>query len=356
MLHVHGVQVLLFAEGGEQLPFDVRPLRAMPYHLTSGGIPTDIDSTKAQLVERLKNARAAQNTAVDSPIFQLVEGFPDIQRIKTDVFRDRVHYSTKLKEQIAIARKQGKEALSILEKQLDGIGDIESGVVIDLFLSYRSVKAWAEMVDLVKKMSPPLAETVMVQEQLALALNRDEKGEEAENVLLDLLEKRGPSSETYGILGRVYKDRWEAAYKSRDELLASGLLDQAIEAYVRGFEADWRDAYPGVNAVTLMELKDPPDPRRIKTIPVVEYAIERRIATGKPDYWDFAARLELAILARDKGMAMKSVANALALLREPWEAETTIRNLRLIRKARERRRDTDEWAKQIEESLEKKSK
>ena len=355
-VHVHGVQVLLFAEGGEQLPFDVRPLRAMPYHLTSRGIPTDIDSTKAQLVKRLQNARAAQDTAVDSPIFQLVEGFPDIQRIKTDVFRDRVRYSTELKEQIAIARKQGKEALSILEKQLDDIRDIESGVVIDLFLSYRSVKAWAEMVDLVKKMSPPLAETVMVQEQLALALNRDEKGEEAENVLLNLLEKRGPSSETYGILGRVYKDRWEAAYKSRDELLASGLLDQAIEAYVRGFEADWRDAYPGVNAVTLMELKDPPDPRRIKTISVVEYAVDRRIATGKPDYWDFAARLELAILARDKGMAMKSVSNALALLRETWEAETTIRNLRLIREARERRRDTDEWAKQIEESLEKRSK
>ena len=348
--------VLLFAEGGEQLPFDVRPLRAMPYHLTSGGMPTDIDSTRAQLVERLQNARAARNTAVDSPIFQLVEGFPDIQRIKTDVFRDRVRYSTELKEQIAVARKQGKEVLSSLEKQLDDIRDIESGVVIDLFLSYRSVKAWAEMVDLVKRMSPPLAETVMVQEQLALALNRDEKGEEAENVLLNLLEKRGPSSETYGILGRVYKDRWEAAYKSRDELLASGLLDQAIEAYVHGFEADWRDAYPGVNAVTLMELKDPPDPRRIKTIPVVEYAVDRRIATGKPDYWDFAARLELAILARDKDMAMKSASNALALLREPWEVETTIRNLRLIREARERRRDTDEWAKQIEESLEKRSK
>jgi hypothetical protein len=32
--------------------------------------------------------------------------------------------------------------------------------------------------------------------------------------------------------------RWEAAYKSGDELLAAGLLDQAIEAYLHGFEAD----------------------------------------------------------------------------------------------------------------------
>ena len=134
------------------------------------------------------------------------------------------------------------------------------------------------------------------------------------------------------------------------------MLDQAIEAYVKGFEADWRDAYPGVNAVTLMEIKEPPDPRRTKIIPVVKYAVDRRIAAGKPDYWDYATRLELAILAKDKDSAIESVSTALPLLREPWEAETTIRNLRLIREARERRQDIAEWTKEMEQALEKRSK
>jgi tetratricopeptide (TPR) repeat protein len=348
--------VLLFAKDSGQLPFDVAPLRAMAYQLTAEGKTADVGITKMELVKRLKEAKEAQSSAIDSPIFQLVEGFPEIDHTKTDVFRDRVQYSAKIKEQIAASRNQGKAALLNLEKQLGDINNLESGVVIDLFLSYRAVKAWAEMVSSVKKMSPALANTVMVQEQLALALNRDKKGEEAEKVLLDLLKRRGPSSETFGILGRVYKDRWETSYKDGDELLAAGLLDQAIEAYVHGFEADWRDAYPGVNAVTLMELKEPPDPRRTKIIPVVEYAVDRRIATGKPDYWDYATRLELAVLAKDKDTAMKSVSSALALLREPWEAETTIRNLRLIREARERRQDTVEWTEQIEQSLEKRSK
>jgi len=348
--------VLLFVKESGQLPFDVAPLRAMPYCLTTEGKTADIDTTKLELVKRLKEAKEAQNSGIDSPIFQLVEGFPEIDHTKTDVFRDRVQYSAKVKEQIAGARKQGKEALLNLERQLGDIGDLESGVVIDLFLSYRAVKAWPEMVSLFQKMSPALANTVLVQEQLALALNRDGKGEEAERVLLDLIKKRGPGSETYGILGRVYKDRWEAAYENGDELLAEGLLDQSIEAYVHGFEADWRDAYPGVNAVTLMEIKEPPDPRRTKLIPVVEYAVDRRIATGKPDYWDYATRLELAVLAKDKDTAIKSVANALALLRETWEAETTIRNLQLIQEARDRRQDTAEWPKQIEQALERRSK
>jgi hypothetical protein len=52
-----------------------------------------------------------------------------------------------------------------------------------------------------------LRTTVMVQEQYALALNRNGQGDKAERVLRAVIEHKGPSSETYGILGRVYKDR-----------------------------------------------------------------------------------------------------------------------------------------------------
>ncbi len=339
--------VLLFAEGG-RLPFDVAPLRAMPYRLTANGAPTDIATTRATLVERL---RAARDPAPDSPVFQLVEGFPEVDHTKTDVFRDRVRYAAEMKERLAAARTQGIEPLRALEQELGPLANLESGVIIDLFLSYRAVKGWREMVDLVKKMPRPLADTVMVQEQLALALNRLGKGEEAERVLTTLLDRRGPSSETYGILGRVYKDRWETALKSEQKDLADGLLDRAIDAYRRGFEADWRDAYPGVNAVTLMELKEPPDPQRKQLIPVVTYAVERRIATGKPDYWDHATLLELAILGKKEKNAKAALKAALPGVRESWEPETTARNLRLIREARARRNETLSWAQPIEEAL-----
>ncbi len=341
--------ILIFFEGG-RLPFDVAPLRAMPYQLTAHGTPKDVPTAKAALVDRLREAR---NAAPDSPIFQLVDGMrpPDIDRLKTDVFRERVRYSAQMKERLGVARKQGVEALSVVEKELGTIADQESAVVIDLFLSYRAVKAWDDMIGLVDKMAPPLAATVMVQEQLALALNRAGKGDLAEQVLKDLLDRRGPSSETYGILGRIYKDRWEAALTRGETLLARGLLDKAIDAYVRGLEADWRDAYPGVNAVTLMEIRDPPDPRREKLIPVVAYAVERRIAGGKPDYWDHATRLELAVLAKDQEDAMAALADALASIREPWEPETTSRNLRLIREARERRHEALPWSGGIEAEL-----
>jgi hypothetical protein len=280
-----------------------------------------------------------------------VQEYPDIQRDKTDVFRDRVRYSEEAKKRLAAARKAGLDAVRQEEQSLGDIANAESGVVIDLYLSYRAVKGWDEMIALAGKMSRPLAETVMVQEQLGLALNRAGKSDAAEKVLLDLIERRGPSSETHGILGRVYKDRWEAASKAGDSFTAEGLLDNAINAYLKGFEADWRDAYPGVNAVTLMALKNPPDTRLAELVPVVAYAVNRRIAKGKPDYWDYATLLELGVLGKNEAAARSATAQALAIMREKWEAESTARNLRLIREARSLRGESYAWADQIEAAL-----
>jgi tetratricopeptide (TPR) repeat protein len=339
--------VLVYA-GNSRLPFDVAPLRALPYKLSAGGLPDDLANCRAELVKRLKAAHDSvtqRGTATDSPLYQLVEGFPEIDHTKTDVFREQVQYSAEIKARLAEARQQGVGAIREVEQAIGPIAEQESGVVVDLFLSYRAVKAWQHMMALVTKMAAPLAATVMVQEQLALALNRAGRGEEAEKVLLALLDRRGPSSETYGILGRVYKDRWEAASKRGDEFEARSLLNKAISAYLRGFEADWRDAYPGVNAVTLMTLRNPPDSRRDQILPVVSYAVERRIATGKPDYWDHATRLDLAVLAKDEERAIEALGDALTSVREKWEPETTARNLRLIREAREQRGGIEPWMK-----------
>lgn len=350
--------VAIFYSGGARLPFDVADLRALPYKLNSADTPADVANDKAALVDRLVAAfKAAEDKPLmDSPIFQLLDGFPNITSDKTDVFREQVQYSAEIKSRLEEARRHGVDDIRAIEKELGDIKNQESGVVIDLFLSYRSVEAWDDMIALVDKMSHPLAATVLVQEQLALALNRAGQSEKAEKVLTDLIERRGPSSETYGILGRVYKDRWESALKSGDKFLARGIVDKAIEAYMRGFESDWRDAFPGINAVTLMELKEPPDPRREGLIPVVAYGAERRIVSGTPDYWDYATRLELAVLAKDEKRAMDALGDALANVREPWEPETTARNLRLIREARERRHEVFPWAKEIEEELEHKVK
>jgi uncharacterized protein DUF4071 len=345
---------LIFAANSGALPFDVAPLRGLPYTLGADGKPLRPADDSEALVQRLIGARAG---AADSPVFQLLDGFPDIQRLKTDVFRDRVEYSRQMKERLAGARQAGVEKLRAIEQEIAAAPgsweNTEAGVVVDLFLSYRAVSAWADMQRLVGEMTPALAATPLVREQHAFALNRSGDSGQAERILLELIAARGPSSETCGLLGRVYKDRWDRALKRDDTLAARGLLKKAISTYLQGFETDWRDAYPGINAVTLMELSDPPDPRRTRLLPVVAYAVERRIAAGKPDYWDYATLVELAVLAKDEEAAIAALGDALAAVREPWERESTANNLRLIGNARARRGERLAWAGAIEAELRK---
>ena len=356
----HGVRagstVLVFAEGAGPLPFDVALLRGLPYQLGANGKPIRAESDRAALVARL---RAARELAVDSPVYQMVDGFPDIQRLKTDVFRSRVDYSRQMKYRLGDARKLGPDAVRAIEDELAATpfwaADTEAAILIDLYLSYRAVKDWQPMMALAAKMPPHLAATSMVQEQLGFALNRAGKPDEAESVLKAVIDRHGASSETCGILGRVYKDRWEAAVRAGETFAARGWLTKAIDTYLQGFEADWRDAYPGINAVTLMELKDPPDPRRARLIPVVAYAVERRVRAGQSDYWDHATRLELAVLGRDEATATDALQNALAAVREKWEPETTARNLRLIRQCRDSRGEPLVWAAEFERELDRRA-
>ena len=193
----------------KRAPFDLAPDRVLPYALDHDGGPADPAKDIEVLASALRAARAA---ATDSPVFQLIDELPtpQIDRLKTDVFRDQAAYSAEVKSRLAAARADGVAALREVEHDLGPLEDVEAGVLVDLLLSFRAAKGWEEMIRLVEAMPEPVRRTALVREQYGFALNRAQRSADAERVLLDVIEDRGPSSETLGLLGRVYKDRWEA--------------------------------------------------------------------------------------------------------------------------------------------------
>ncbi|MEM7187881.1 MAG: TRAFs-binding domain-containing protein [Bacteroidota bacterium] len=109
----------------------------------------------------------------------------------------------------------------------------------------------------------------------------------------------------------------------------------AIKSYKEGFDADWRDAYPGVNLVTLLELKGDRDLLE-QYLPVVQFANKRKIERTGPDYWDLATEGELAVLDRNYETATQHFSEAIALIpdNESWMLETSVNNLKIIQSAR----------------------
>jgi hypothetical protein len=124
----------------------------------------------------------------------------------------------------------------------------------------------------------------------------------------------------------------------------------AIEAYMKGVEANPRDIYPGINALTLMELGDRSQRSRFQLLPVVQLSAEQRL-TSKSDYWDHATLMEIAVIGKDETASRVHLDDALKAFREPWERVTTARNLCLLRRAREERGEFVPWAKAIERRL-----
>jgi MAP3K TRAFs-binding domain len=341
---------VLLSASPSRMPFDVAPLRAIKYTLRADGGPDNVDFTRATLVRFLNQARKA---AVDSPVFDLLKWLrpPVIDPTVSAAFRDSALAAESMKEHIANAGRQSAAALAECEASLGVIANADAGVVLALFTAYRDARAYDQMIALVQKMAVPLSQTAFVQEELALALNRTGHGDRAEKIVRSLVGSQGPSSEGLGILGRIYKDRWDEARQAGNLALARGLLTNAINHYVRGFETDWRDYYPGINALTLMEWTDPPDPRRSEIAPVVKYAVRRRIAVGQPDYWNYASAIELAVIGSEQEWADEALGQALALSPTPFMVESTVRNLRLIREARQSRGEATDWIRAIEDQL-----
>lgn len=334
----------IFASGSK-LPFDLNAVRCLPYGYDKDKQLTNVDKDIENLTNQLKRAKTQKTT--DSPVYQLVDGISfqnSAAHQKTDIFRDEVEYNTKLKQKLAEARKTPgtkEDRINAVDAILNSVvlENEETGVLIDIMLSYRSLGAFDKMIAFIQSMPAHVQNTVMVQEQLGFALNRIDKKDEAIEVLENVLKTNGPGSETYGILGRVYKDLFHKALEENNELKANGYLDKALETYQKGFEADWRDAYPGINAVTLLGLKG--DTAAIsKLAPVVEYSVTRKMADKTPDYWDYATLLELAVIENDEAKAKRNLQKALTCpIERDWMFDTSINNLRLLHRFRGKRNE-----------------
>jgi tetratricopeptide (TPR) repeat protein len=326
------------------LPFDVAMVRAIGYSLENGKLTAEAAAAlQGAIAARL--AAAVEGPAVkDSPLFQLIPDFPgiDLPHEVTEAFQDRVKRDDEFSRKLAEARGKPTDseraaALHGIEESLGNLKTAQPGVLVDLMLSYRDVSAWDLMVRLADGFPGHLQDYVLVRQQRALALNRRNlpgDRERAISILSELLKERGPDPETLGVLGRVHKDRYKEL-KAAKKLMAAAALDDAIDAYKRGFESDPRDYYPGVNAIGLMIEKGDLTGAE-KLLPLVGFAVARRGGAASSDYWDLATVLELASIGSDWRSANAVLPKTLAAAKFPWHVRTTIASLEMLRQARER--------------------
>ncbi|MDH4171568.1 MAG: DUF4071 domain-containing protein [Acidimicrobiia bacterium] len=331
--------VMIFANVA-QLPFDVAPLRAIPYELEEGRL-TEGGAQSLRESVRLAVASAMAASETDSPLFQLIQDYPGVRlpHDSTEAFRDRVRKVAALHDRLReLAAAPGKAAAIDEVRRIEEAvvaGGAESELLVDVLFTYRDLEAFDDMIRCVEGLPRGLQVAKTIQEALGFALNRRGDRAGARRVLQAVIDRYGPSPEVNGLLGRVHKDLYRAALDDGDEPAAELHLDDAIDTYRAGFEADPRDHYPGVNAVTLLVQKGTPDAlaEALELATIAAFAVSRRGGLGSSDYWDLATVLELAAVRGDEATATRAAVKATQTDARDWMYDTTLANLTMIRSA-----------------------
>lgn len=328
---------------GTQMPFDIKLIRAVVYELEGGVLaPAAAAALSASLRERMDDAlHETLGDRVDSPLFQLIPAFPRavLDHEVCETFRDRAKRVNEIRDRLLAARRlqpdQAIPAIRSIEAELGEITSLSAESAVDVMLSYRDVNAWEEMIACIERFPDGLDRNITVREQLGLALNRRNRGndrQKAVSILKAVIAERGDNAETCALLGRIYKDYYKEALEAGDRRQARGSLETAIEWYRRGFNADPRDTYPGINLATLLVLEGSESAQKevVRVAAALSFALARLQALSSTDYWTLATVLECAVLDNDWDTADRAMGRALNVEPSLMQLETTHNNLRLI--------------------------
>lgn len=327
------------------LPFDVDMVRAIGYNLENSTLSKEAaENLKSEIMKRIQQAINGPQ-ANDSPLFELIPKFPAIElpyevthSIIERVNNDREFHEGLDKAKLKPSNQERCIALLEIQHKLGDLRPIQASILLDLMLSFRSVEAWNEMTYLCETFPDYLKNNIFVRQQWAFSLNRRNKPgdrDKAVSLLTEVMKEYGPDPETLGILGRIHKDRYREA-KKKGSIRALAALDDSISNYIKGFESDPRDYYPGINAITLLIEKG--DEEALKKaeelVPLVSFAVARRGGASSNNYWDLATVLELNCISCDWVSALNVLPKVLDKAKESWMLNSTLGNLMMLKQAR----------------------
>lgn len=350
---------ILIYDKDTRLPFDIQPLRAIPYELEKGVISYSAAETlKNNLVNRIKCVINSEHKC-DSLPFVLIDNFPwtKLDETKLQIYQERqkqrIDFLDKLKHV-----KQNDE-LNVIIAEMDKANFPYEYLIFEIIKSFQNLKSWNELIQFIDtKLDSKVKNLLYVKQQYALAYNKRANEGDLETsieLLFSTLREHGYSSETYGLIGSAYK---RLALRNFSNSCYATHLDRAILNYKAGFEFDSRDFYTGINLATLLLLKGTEQSLADmnKIIPVLKYNIELNDFDITNDYWLLATAYELYILSKDfeKAKNILGWIQSLVPIPEEWKIETTLNNLNLIKNVYETKSLPIEWYDEFKSLINKK--
>jgi tetratricopeptide (TPR) repeat protein len=329
----------ILISGGGRSPADIGLLQVIFYKADNDGRLTG--SNADDFRDRLQSlvGQSQRTTVNDSPVYDF---FPELEvDLPTELQRATRRRVKTTKSQRGFAQTvvdspdQARGDLEQSEAEVRSAPEVDPSGYLNVMKGFRDLSDWDRVIALADDAPPELATSPELRQLLSLALNRRGRPEDQEraiSIMEQQIAETGGDSESYGILGRIYKDRYDQAKKRGDDTEAAAYLEKAIHEYREGFNKNPRDYYPGINVVNLLlQRGDDAAREELKElVPRVTDAVQLRLGGDRLDFWDLATDLQLALIARDWSRAVRRAKTMVAQSPAQWMLVTTLRDLHAV--------------------------
>ena len=255
----------------DYMPFDVYTDRTLRYQIKDNPPGAAVPDSERLEDDKKKLAEFATETINSwydrkiSPVYHLLPYLkePDFKLLRVEEAKEFWEKYEAWAMRIDIARKGNRPGdILVLAEEAPNIG-----FRIEAYRSagnaLRSLGQFALALGQYEKALALAPDDLESRRQKGLLLGRLKQSDAAKEWLQDVVKNVPDDAESWALLGRVEKDSWVGSWRGegktveqmqQDAAADEALLQEAIDAYAKGFRKDPAHYYSGINAVGLMHL------------------------------------------------------------------------------------------------------
>ena len=325
----------------DYMPFDVYTDRTLRYQIKDNPPgaavpdPERLEDDKKKLAEFATETIDSWYERKISPVYHLLPYLeePDFKSLRVEEAKEFWEKYEAWAMRIDIARKGNRPGdILVLAEEAPNIG-----FRIEAYRSagnaLRSLGQFALALGQYEKALALAPDDLESRRQKGLLLGRLKQSDAAKEWLQDLVKDVPEDAESWALLGRVEKDSWVGTWRAegktveqmqQDAAADEALLQEAIDAYAKGFRKVPSHYYSGINAVGLMHLQthltgnEEQEELRKEMEGGVRWAVRGALERASKDYWARATLAELEGLSSTKEIVEAALKSAAAVADKDW--------------------------------------
>ncbi|MET0395806.1 MAG: tetratricopeptide repeat protein [Longimicrobiaceae bacterium] len=334
----------------DYMPFDVYTQRTLRYRVKDGvPDPVHLEEDRAALKATVRATLEDWRGRKVSPVYHLLPNLeePQWKRLRVGSVNEFWQKQEEWERRVETARLKGRagDIVTLAEEAPTRVLRQEAhGAAGSALMKLRKYAFALEQYEAALEIDPGDQASARFK---GILLGRLGRREEAKTWLRALADEHPDDAETWGLLGRVEKERWTECWHEEGAgpaemrqaaVQEKALLREAYDAYLTGFRREPGRYYPGINALTLSHLllhlsgTEKEEQRREREVLAggVRWAVQCSLARNGKDYWVRATLAEMEVLAGGTDEVEDAYGKAVAVANGDWFAVDSSRQQLLL--------------------------